>query len=86
MLFANQRKLEAEDLKKYAVDLGLKTDVFNECVDTSKYADAVTGDFEDGNRFGVTGTPAFFVNGRFLSGAKPFSEFKVIIDQELKKS
>jgi protein-disulfide isomerase len=31
----------------------------------------------------VTGTPAFFVNGRFLSGAKPFDAFKLVIDEEL---
>jgi protein-disulfide isomerase len=31
----------------------------------------------------VTGTPAFFVNGRFLSGAKPFDDFKKLIDEEL---
>jgi len=39
----------------------------------------------DGQKVGVTGTPAFFVNGRFLSGAQPFDAFRAIIDDELSK-
>jgi protein-disulfide isomerase len=34
---------------------------------------------------GVTGTPSFFINGRFLSGAQPFSSFKKVIDEEISK-
>lgn len=40
-------------------------------------------DYRDGERLGVTGTPAFFINGRFISGAQPFEAFKAIIDDEL---
>jgi protein-disulfide isomerase len=36
-------------------------------------------------KVGVSGTPAFFINGRRLSGAVPYEEFKKIIDQELSK-
>jgi len=36
-----------------------------------------------GSQLGVTGTPAFFINGRFLSGAQQFPAFKKIIDEEL---
>jgi protein-disulfide isomerase len=32
---------------------------------------------------GVDGTPAFFINGRMISGAQPFEAFKRIIDEEL---
>ncbi len=38
------------------------------------------------SKLGVTGTPAFFINGRFLSGAQPFSSFKRVIDEELAKN
>jgi len=41
-------------------------------------------DQREGAQAGVTGTPAFFINGRFLSGARPFDAFKAVIDQELK--
>ena len=40
-------------------------------------------DIEEGSRFGVQGTPAFFVNGRFLSGNAPYETFAQIIDEEL---
>ena len=41
-------------------------------------------DKSEARRLGVTGTPGFFINGRFLSGAQPFSAFERMIDEELK--
>ncbi len=84
-LFANQGALKVEDLKKHAADLGLDVARFNECLDSGKKAEIVKKDTEDGEKAGVTGTPAFFINGIALSGAVPASEFKSIIDAELKK-
>lgn len=84
-MFANQRALSADNLKQYAADVGLNVDEFNACVDSHKFRDDVSGDMRDGQKVGVTGTPAFFVNGRFLSGAQPFDKFKALIDQELEK-
>jgi len=43
----------------------------------------VDEDLEAGGKVGVTGTPAFFVNGRMLSGAQPFEKFKEVIDEEI---
>ena len=43
-------------------------------------------DFLDGQRAGVQGTPGFFVNGKVVSGAQPFSVFQQIIEQELRLS
>lgn len=40
-------------------------------------------DARAGSKAGVRGTPAFFINGRFLSGAQPFEAFQTIIDEEL---
>jgi protein-disulfide isomerase len=40
-------------------------------------------DLAEGNRVGVSGTPAFFVNGRFLSGAQPFAAFQEAIEDAL---
>ena len=45
----------------------------------------IDADIAEAKSVGVTGTPAFFVNGRFLSGAKPFSEFATVINAELQK-
>ncbi|MBN1205113.1 MAG: thioredoxin domain-containing protein [Myxococcaceae bacterium] len=84
-LFANQGALKVEELKKHAADLGLDAARFNECLDSGKKAELVKKDMADGEKAGVTGTPAFFINGVALSGAVPASEFKSIIDAELKK-
>jgi protein-disulfide isomerase len=56
---------------------------FNACVDSHKYAPTVEADIVAGNEVGVNGTPAFFINGRMISGAQPFEAFKKIIDEEL---
>jgi protein-disulfide isomerase len=82
-LFANPRKLGDADLKEHAAALNLDTAKFNACVDGHKYQERVLGDMRDGEAVGVNGTPAFFINGRMLSGAQPFDAFKKIIDEEL---
>jgi len=82
-LFANQQRLGVSDLKQHAADLGLDAARFNACVDSHKYTEYVEADMDAGNEAGVNGTPAFFINGRLISGAQPFEEFKKIIDDEL---
>ncbi|MCK5601671.1 DsbA family protein [Candidatus Pacearchaeota archaeon] len=84
-IFENQSQLSVDSLKKWAVDLGLDAGQFNECLDSEKYGEEVDKDFSDGQSYGVSGTPAFFINGRLISGAHPFSVFKTIIDEELAK-
>ncbi len=82
-LFSNQGKLAAADLKQYATDVGLNMADFTSCVDTHKFAKQVDEDLAAANQVGVNGTPAFFVNGRILSGAQPYAVFKRVIDEEL---
>ena len=82
-LFADQSKLGADDLKASAAALGMDAAKFNACFDSHKYKDRVDTDMSAGNQAGVDGTPAFFINGRMLSGAQPYDEFKRVIDEEL---
>src|SRR5262249_17398539 len=82
-LFSNQSKLGDADLRQAAADLGLDAARFNDCVDSHKYKDVIDSDIKAGEQAGVSGTPAFFINGRPLSGAQPFDAFKRIIDEEL---
>jgi protein-disulfide isomerase len=82
-LFANQSKLQVEAMKQAAVELGLDAEKFNQCLDSSKYAAEVQKDVDEGARYGVTGTPAFFINGRMLGGAQPAEAFMQVIDEEL---
>ena len=82
-LFANPAKLSDADLKQGAAELGLNAAQFNACVDTHKLKAQVDADIKDGEQAGVNGTPAFFVNGRMISGAQPYDVFKKLIDEEL---
>jgi protein-disulfide isomerase len=75
--------LSDAELKQTASTLGLSAPQFNKCVDDHKYQSVVETDAQAGLNAGVTGTPAFFINGRLLSGAQPFDAFKRIIDEEL---
>ena len=71
----------ATDLfKQYAADLGLSVSAFGTCLDGGKATAEVQKDFADGSSAGVTGTPAFFINGKKLSGAQPFANFKAAFD------
>ncbi len=82
-LFANQRALEVGQLKQHAKDLGLEAGKFDKCLDSGEKAPTVDASKKAGEEAGVNGTPAFFINGRPLSGAQPFEKFKEIIDHEL---
>jgi protein-disulfide isomerase len=84
-LFANQSKLTGPELKQHAADLGLDAAKFNACVDSRKFQKDVDADLDTAQLLGVSGTPHFFINGRPLSGAQPFENFKAIIDEELSR-
>lgn len=81
----NQKEspLSIDNLKKYAKDLKLNTKKFNKCLDSGEKQNKVKEEFAYGSSLGVSGTPGFFINGRFLAGAFPFEFFKEIIDKEL---
>jgi len=82
-LFENQKALSVSNLKDYAKQIGLDTTLFNSCLDSGQMEDEVKNDFNDGQSYGVSGTPAFYINGKQLVGAQPFEAFKNIIEQEL---
>jgi protein-disulfide isomerase len=69
-LFANQSKLELDDLKQYAKELGLNTGQFEKDLVDPEKKKRVDNDMAEAGSLGITGTPAFFVNGHFLIGAQ----------------
>jgi len=85
LIFANQRQLTAEKFVEYAAQLNLDVERFKKDFLSTEVKKSVDADSREAARLGVTGTPGFFINGRFLSGAKPYAEFKVLIDEVLKK-
>ena len=86
LLFANAPKASPEHLKGYAQEAGLDVAAFERCVASGKYQAVVQQDIEEGSRAGVTGTPAFFINGRLLSGAQPLESFSRMIEEELTRA
>ncbi len=75
--------LEPEKLKTYADQVGLDRKKFDDCLEKKPFKAEIDKDVKDGEKAGVNGTPAFFINGRMLSGAQPFEKFKEVIDDEL---
>jgi protein-disulfide isomerase len=82
-LFANQSALAVPQLKDHAKGLGLDASKFDKCLDSGEKAKVVAASKKAGDDAGVNGTPAFFINGRLISGAREFTSFKEIIDYEL---
>ncbi len=85
-LFDNQSALGDEDFVKYAKNINLDVKKWQDCVKKPGVVEAqIDKNFESGSKYGVSGTPAFFINGRKLSGALPYQEFKRVIDAELNR-
>jgi protein-disulfide isomerase len=82
-IFENQREMSEEKYLEWAGELGLDVERFKRDMASSEVKARVERDRLEASSLGVSGTPAFFLNGRYLSGAKPFSEFKQRIDEEL---
>jgi len=82
-LFENNRALAKEDLLRYATETGLDSGRFQACFDERRFKDKVEQDLQAARAVGISGTPAFVVNGVLLSGAQPAEEFYQVIDREL---
>jgi len=84
-LFSNQQKMSRDDLLRYAKELKLNVAQFTKDLDSNKYKALIEADSNEAMTLGASGTPAFFVNGRFINGAKPFPEFAKVINAELQR-
>lgn len=83
ILFENQGAFSNDDLIGYAKQLELDTDAFSVCLEDPEFINEVRRDSAAAQQIGARGTPAFLINGQFVSGAQPFEGFAAIIDQEL---
>lgn len=81
--FDNQQSLGRDFYIATAEQYGLDMDNYTACLDEERYFDEVQIDLLDGQLEGVRGTPGFFVNGQFLSGAQPYQLFERLIQKEL---
>lgn len=93
-MFQNNKALAPEELTKYAEALQLNTSLFQQCLDSARYAADIKKDIAEANSVGITGTPTFLLGTidprdgtvkvtKKLVGAKPFAEFKAAIDSLL---
>lgn len=95
MIFENKstwEKLDGEKLfnefGQYAVVLGLNIEEFNSCLESNKHLNEIRSDLQDGQSYGVSGTPGFFIgndNSGYIkvSGAKPYPIFEEILEEML---
>ena len=94
-LFDNQKEwsgLETANamllFSQYALEIGLEQEIFDSCLTNGKYIEEIRNDLNDGRKYGVSGTPGFFIgNDQIgyveLKGAQPFESFKKVIDAQL---
>jgi predicted DsbA family dithiol-disulfide isomerase len=83
LLFSGQSKLDQAGLIESARTVRLDLNRFSECLASSKFKAAVDSDFQAGLKAGLSGTPAFYIDGILLSGVQPLSAFEKLIDAEL---
>jgi predicted DsbA family dithiol-disulfide isomerase len=84
--FEANRNLGADNMETLAKELGLNMAKFKADMNGDECKKKVATDQAQLAAVGTRGTPAFYINGRFLSGAQPIEQFKAIIDEELKKA
>jgi protein-disulfide isomerase len=85
-IFSDQADMSPERYREYARELGLDLARFDRDVDDAATRQRIDADADEAKQLGVSGTPAFFVNGRFVEGAVPFETFRKLIDEELGKA
>jgi protein-disulfide isomerase len=83
LLFGDQGSLDRNSLIVKAAKLQLDAKQFEACVASEKYKAQIQQDNQDGMRAGVSGTPGFFINGIFMSGAQPEATFEKAIEEQL---
>ncbi len=94
-LFENQNEWSRQEtanalslFSQYAKEMQLEQEVFDSCLINGKYIEEIRKDLEDGQNYGISGTPGFFVGNDQIGyvkmeGAQPFESFKKVIDSQL---
>lgn len=83
LIFANTSALTDADLEKFAKTAGLDLKEYRRCMKENRFSNKIDQDLADAEAVGIEGTPTFVINGRVLTGAKPYKEFERIIEEEL---
>ncbi len=86
MIFDSGKGLDPDTMKAHAAALGLDVARFEEDFGSERFGERIEADMAEGRQAGVRGTPAFFINGRLLSGAQPYEVFKRRVEEVLEKA
>jgi protein-disulfide isomerase len=84
-MFADQTKLDKDNLIATAKKIGVKESDFTSCLTSEKHKAMIDSDMAEGQKLGLKSTPTFFINGKLVSGAQPIEVFSEVIDEELAK-
>lgn len=85
-LYQHQRDLADLDLTHLALRLGLDVYRFQQVVESAPVAQRIQNDFDTAVRNHVTGTPAFFINGRRYRGQTQLEPMLEALKAALKPS
>jgi len=85
VLFHESPKLGEAELGQYANQIGLDRAAFDACIAEKRHAAAIQADVAAGEKIGVAGTPAFYVNGLPVAGGRSLDQFATLIDGELER-
>ncbi len=83
VLFSSDQELAPDQMEVYALEMGLDSFQFRQCLDGGKYRSAVEKSIEDGRSIGVNSTPTLVVNGRIISGGQTIESLSKLIEEEL---
>jgi protein-disulfide isomerase len=86
LMFSHQTELSEAKYEEWAKQIGLNVTKWKFDKDSPEVAELINKDNSYGQSVGADGTPSFFINGRFVSGAMPFDTFKSVIDDQIKKA
>jgi protein-disulfide isomerase len=86
LMFEHQQELSEAKYEEWARQIGLDLSRWKKDKESPEVAALIQADSSYGQKMGADGTPSFFVNGRFISGAMPFETFKGVIDEQIKKA
>jgi len=82
----HSKELDVDQLKAQARALKLDSEQFDKCLDSGEEVAAVERDRKEGLRLGISGTPSFFVNGHYLSGALDYAALRQVVEQQLSET
>ncbi len=86
ILFKNYRRLSGQSILAFAQEIGLDMNKFKADVESGKFKTIIEKDLADGEKAGVYGTPAFYINGQQYNGQLTLAALRPIIDKDLKAS